>query len=67
MTSSRMVSPAITRPAIPEKRTTLWATIALKFVPLSVMISPALTVTEESAPRVGGSTAHASKSTDFSG
>jgi len=67
MTSSRMVSPAITRPGIPEKRTTLWAAIPLKFVPVSVMTSPAFTVPEESASRVGGSTAHASKRTDFSG
>jgi len=67
MTSSRMMSPAVTRPATPEKRTTLWAAIALKFVPLSMTTSPAFTAAEESAPRVGGSTAHASKSADFSG
>ena len=49
MTSRRMASPAITRPEIPEKRTTLWAVIALKLVPLSVMMSPAFAVVEESA------------------
>ena len=67
MTSRRMASPEITRPEIPEQRTTLWAVIALKVVPLSVMMSPAFAVVEESALRVGGSTAHASKSTNFPG
>ena len=66
ITSSRMASPAITQPGIPEKRTTLWPAIELKFVPSSVMTSPACTAAAESASRVGGSTAHASKSTDFS-